>query len=83
MRPMDTDAATHAVQLRLLRALSGEARLGRALELSDELRTLRRAGIRARHPAYDDSAAEWALRRLTLGDDLFRRAWPSAPLLDP
>jgi len=39
------------------------------------------AGIRARHPDYGDEQVTWALRRLRLGDDLLRQAWPDAPLV--
>jgi hypothetical protein len=41
------------------------------------------AGIRARHPDYDDATARWALFRLLIGDGLFVRAWPHAPLVAP
>jgi hypothetical protein len=38
-------------------------------------------GIRRRHPEYDDEQVVWALRRIQLGDRLFRSAWPDGPLL--
>jgi hypothetical protein len=41
------------------------------------------AGIRARHPEYDDGTARWALFRLLVGDALFERVWPSARLVAP
>jgi hypothetical protein len=40
------------------------------------------AGIRRRHPDYDDLQAHMALARMTLGDDLYR-VWPDRKLLDP
>lgn len=79
----DTDQATHAVQLGLLRSRSPEQRLGMALQLSDDLLALRCAGIRARHPEYGEAEVEWALRRLVHGHHLFRCAWPAAPCLEP
>jgi hypothetical protein len=54
-----------------------------AATLSADTRRLTRAGIRARHPDYTDDEVELAIRRLLLGDDLFRRAWPTRPLLAP
>jgi len=32
---------------------------------------------------YDDVSARWALFRLLVGDELFQKAWPHAPLLAP
>jgi hypothetical protein len=42
-----------------------------------------RAGIRHRHPDYDEPHVEMALARLLWGDDLYRKARPDWPLLDP
>ena len=83
MRPLDTNPATHAVQVRLLRARSNSERLGMALQLSDDVRAIQRAGIHAHRPEYSSTEVEWALRRLIHGDELFQRAWPDAPLLKP
>jgi hypothetical protein len=54
-----------------------------AFSASDELRELVRAGIRDRHPEYAEIDVARALRRLWLGDALFRAAYPREPLLDP
>jgi hypothetical protein len=54
-----------------------------ALEMSNQARKIALDAIRHRHPGYDDAEARWALFRLLLGDELFRRAWPRAPLLRP
>lgn len=42
-----------------------------------------RAGIRLRHPDYTAEHVEMALARLLWGDDLYRKARPSWPLLEP
>jgi len=47
------------------------------------MRELTRAGIRFRHRNYTEDELELALRRILLGDDLFRRARPASPLLAP
>lgn len=54
-----------------------------ALEMSVELEAISEAGITARHPEYSLEDAQWAARRLRLGDELFRGAYPDAPVRDP
>lgn len=58
-------------------------RVGIGVRMSLDARTISLAGIRRRHPEYDDATARWALFRLLVGDELFRRAWPAAPLVAP
>ena len=65
------------------RRLGAAQRARLAGRLSEDVRELSRAGIRARHPAYTDEEVEFAVRRLLYGDDLFRRAWPGRSLLAP
>jgi len=81
MIPMDTTTEAHAVQLQILRSRTGAQRLQMALQLSEDVRAISRAGIRARHPDYSEQELTWALNRLMLGDALFQQAWPDAPLL--
>ncbi len=83
MRPADTSSESHAVQIAIYRRLGPSRRVEIAARLSAETRELTRAGIRARHPEYSDAEVEIAGRRLWLGDDLFRRAWPKSPLVEP
>ena len=54
-----------------------------AARLSEDMRALALAGIRQRHPDYSEVDARRALFRLLLGDELFRRVWPDAPLVAP
>jgi hypothetical protein len=83
MLALDTDLEAQRVQLVVLSRL-GNARCAElSLEMSDESRELSRSGIRRRHPAYSPTDVEWALRRMLYGDDLFGRAWPDAPRIDP
>jgi hypothetical protein len=83
VRSRDTAAESHAAQLAVYRRLGAARRAQLAARLSEDVRALSRAGIRARHPAYSDEEVEFALRRLLHGDDLYRRAWPGRPLLAP
>jgi hypothetical protein len=83
MRPADTTPEAHAVQIAIYRRLGPEGRMELADRLSMDVRALSRAGIRARHPEYSPDQVEQALRRLLLGDELFRKVWPGQALLPP
>ncbi|MFT7521197.1 MAG: hypothetical protein ACI9MC_003348 [Kiritimatiellia bacterium] len=52
-----------------------------AMRMSDDVRGVTADGIRHRHPKYTRSEVRWALDRMLLGDDLFAKAYPLAPLL--
>lgn len=52
-------------------------------QMSIEARVTALAAIRSRHPDYDEPTARWALFRMLVGDELFARAWPAAPLVAP
>ncbi len=83
MLPLDTHPDAWAAQIAVFRRMAPSERLRIALEMSDELDAVSASGTRARHPEYDDRDVLWALRRMRLGDDLFRGAYPGAPLRDP
>jgi hypothetical protein len=42
-----------------------------------------KAGIRERHPDYDEGMVHRGYCRLVLGDDLVRAMWPGSELVDP
>jgi len=83
MRPRDTSLAAHQAQIDCYRRMTPAARVAAAAEMSEDTRAIAAAGIRARHPTYSGTDVRHALLRLLLGDELFRRAWPHAPLLPP
>ncbi|HEY5090565.1 MAG TPA: hypothetical protein VIK30_11385, partial [Polyangia bacterium] len=83
VRPADTTFESHVAQLEIYRRLGPSRRVEIAAALSAQTRELTRAGIRSRHPEYGAGEVELACRRLWLGDDLYSRAWPGAPLLMP
>jgi hypothetical protein len=83
MRSRDTTPAAHEAQLRAYRRMSGAQRVALAAQLSEDVRAVALAGIRARHPEYSEREAWYALQRLLLGDDLFTRAWPHARHIAP
>jgi hypothetical protein len=70
----DTTPDALAVQMRALRRIGPGGRAAMMFELSDNLRSLVEAGVRHRHPRWDDRAVEREVTRLMIGDDLFRQA---------
>lgn len=62
-RPLDTDSATWSRYKAVVAGMDGAARLQAAMELSEAVRDIRLAGIRARHP---ELTREQAVARLVL-----------------
>jgi hypothetical protein len=75
-------AAAHVLRERIRRMTPAE-RFDEGMRASRLAREIMRAGIRARHPEYSIEQVEEALARLLWGDDLYRRARPHHPLLEP
>jgi hypothetical protein len=83
VRSADTSPEAHAIQLEVYRSMSPERRLAIGVQMSEDGFAVMAAGIKARHPDYSEAEVTWALRRLRLGDDVLRDAWPAAPLVAP
>lgn len=83
MLSFDTDERTQQVQLDAYRRMGPGRCAEICFELSEDCREITRAGIRHRHPEYDDEAVEWALRRIVFGDAQFGEVWPDAPRVEP
>jgi hypothetical protein len=83
VRPRDTSPEALAVQTAIYRRMTPTQRCELAVSMSLGARSVALSGIRNRHPDYDEHRARFALFRLLLGDDLFRRAYPDAPLVEP
>lgn len=79
----DTSEEAARVQLEVYRRMTPAERLRVGLELTQMSRDLLAQGIRSRHPHYSDSQVRWALIRAWIGRDLFARAYPNGPHLDP
>jgi len=79
----DTGPDADAAQLEAYRRMGGNARLQIAFRLNDMARRTAEAGIRTRHPGYDDACVMLALARLLHGDELVRSAWPGRALVEP
>lgn len=71
MRPIDTSIEARRRQLDAFRAMTPQQRLRLADEMSGEVRSLARSGIRARMPAGSTEAdIDAELARILLGPDL-------------
>ena len=81
--PLDTTADANEMQLRVYQRMGGAARVAAAFRLSAFVRETAVAGIRHRHPEYTDEQVLYAWQRLSLGDLLFREAFPERPRLEP
>lgn len=81
--PADTTAEAHERQRDILLKLGGRERVAIMFRLNDAARRMTLAGIRARHPEYDDEAMHRAYARIVLGDDLVRAIWPDGDLVAP
>jgi len=79
----DTSLEADTAQLEAYRRMGGTARAEVLFRLTRLGRGAAEAGIRSRHPDYDDARVTLALARLIYGDDLVRRAWPGRELVDP
>lgn len=73
-RPRDTSPEAWARYIGGIRATAPEDRVRRAIEMSDDLREIVRAGIRSRHPGWTTDQVQRGLEDLMLGKGLARRA---------
>ena len=69
--PRDTTPEAMAKEFEILRRIGPTGRLAMAFELSDNLRSLVRAGVRHRHPDWDETRVRLEVFRLTYGDRLY------------
>ena len=79
----DTSEEAARVQVEAYRKMPPSERLRVGLELTRMSRELLAQGIRRRHPEYSEDEMKWALIRTWLGPELFERAYPRSPQLEP
>jgi hypothetical protein len=72
--PRDTSPVAWERYMDGIRRTSPEDRLRRAVEMSDELREITRAGIRSRHRGWTPEQVQDELEDLMLGEDLAMKA---------
>lgn len=80
---LDTTTDADAVQLEAYRRLGGSGRVAILFRLNTLVRETALAGIRRRHPTYDEAQVRMALQRLVLGDELVRQVFPDREPVDP
>jgi hypothetical protein len=81
--PLDTSADARDMQREIYSRLGGAERVAILFRLNALVRDTSMAGIRRRHPSYADAEVRAAFRRLVLGDELMRKAFPNQELVDP
>lgn len=79
----DTYPQAEKVMIQSLRKMSPEARFEIALELIETSRKLLEAGVRARHPEYNEREIKLAVIRAILGDKLFKKVYPDSIHIKP
>jgi hypothetical protein len=83
MSRSDTSPEAAEILRERMRRMTPSQRIEEGARLCKFARQMMRAGIRMRHPAYVEEQVEMALARLLWGDDLYRKARPDWPLLEP
>lgn len=81
--PADTSPEAYDLQIKAYRRMGGPARCAIAFRLTELAWLAAEAGIRGRHPEYDDDRVRQALFRLRLGDELMQTIWPNQVLVAP
>lgn len=76
-RPVPYDTSLHSanVQDDVLRKMDIRQRAEMTFELSDNVRRLTEAGVRNRHPEYDDKMVGMAVTKLMIGDSMFKEVF--------
>jgi hypothetical protein len=82
-RPLDTSPEAERVQIEIYRKMSPARRLQLAVELTRGMRSRLEAGVRFRHPDYDDWQVKMAVIRLTLPEEVFLSVYPHAKEILP
>ncbi len=71
--PSDTTLDAARKEFEILRNLGPEVRAKMAFELSDNLRDLVEAGVRYRHPDFNEDNVNREVLRLMVGDELYKQ----------
>jgi len=73
--PSDTTIDALRKQFEILRRLDIKQRAEMVFELSDNLRQVVEAGVKHRHPDYDEQKIKLAVFRITYGKSLFQEVF--------
>jgi hypothetical protein len=66
-----------AMTWQILRKLGIEGRARMTFNLNRSLRSISEAGVRRRHPDYDERQVHLAAIKLSIGTDLFKLVYPN------
>ena len=75
MRPADTSPEAWQTLLEIFRNMAPEEKLRRTLDMSDFLRSVCRAGIRAEYPNASEREVFLRATRRALGNELFAKVY--------
>ena len=75
--PADTTIDALRKQFEILERIGIEGRAEMTFQLGDNLRQIIEDGVRLRHPEYSNSRVRREVLRITLGDELYRKAYES------
>lgn len=78
MPPLDTSPEAERVQIEAFRRMGPEGRFKAGMALSRLSRELMAAGVRMRHPEYNERQVQLAVIRLILGESLFAKVYPES-----
>jgi hypothetical protein len=78
MRPDDTSPEAWELYLELQRRMTPAEKIARAFEWSEVVRRFAEAGLRERYPHADDHEILLRYARMTLGRELFLKAYGDA-----
>ncbi len=73
--PSDTTIDALRKQFEILERIGIEGRAEMTFELSDNLRQIIESGVRLRHPEYNNHQVRREVLHITLGDELYRKAF--------
>ena len=82
-RALDTAPEADLAQIEAYRRMGGAGRVAVVFRLNALAREAAMAGIRARHPDYDEARQRLAYARIVLGDETMRKVWPQHGLVAP
>ncbi|TKJ39236.1 MAG: hypothetical protein CEE38_00350 [Planctomycetes bacterium B3_Pla] len=71
--PADTTVDAARKEFAILQELGPEVRATMAFEMSDNLRHIVEAGVRHRHPDFDEEKVKLEVLRLMIGDKLYKQ----------
>jgi len=83
MRKLDTHSKVEKVRLRIFRKMEPEKKLELSFMLCELVKAFLKEGVKNRHPEYSDDEIELAVQKILLGEELFKKVYPSAKNISP